>query len=343
MMQHRRILKYLTRLCFALCAAVLSGCMTVESSHMAVNSGYTTVESVDQSTERRVITGTQVTYSLSSALLAGTGIEVVNIPVDGRKFESLKDYIQRRMDALTPVFASAEAVVSMTNVLPSDPLFRFAREANIRLVNIDAAQPWSFDSSGVSIIQAPNSDVYWASTSESATASDSPYFWLSPSNAVRMADIIGSDLARVFPVEQAQIIANRDALKQSLLELSREYQNKFLSAEEITLFALANEFVYLTNDLGLYVDGYFLKQDIDWTVDDLNHLTEYLESRDINVVVHKWEPKADIVEAIQNAGAKLVVLDTANPGMSEDRRLVVDGYQQILRENLASLFAAVAD
>ena len=34
---------------------------------------------------------------------------------------------------------SADAVVTLTNALPGDPLYRFAREANIRIVDIEAA------------------------------------------------------------------------------------------------------------------------------------------------------------------------------------------------------------
>lgn len=308
---------------------------------LSLQLGCATVNDVGEHDSHSVITATQVTYSLTHALLEGTGIDVINIPDDGRKFESLKDYIKRRMDTFTPVFENATAVVSMTNVLSTDPIFRFAREANIHLVNIDAAQPWSFDSSGVSIVQQPVSNVDWAPQNKVTEQADSPYFWLSPSNAVRMADIIGSDLARVFPDKGTQITDNRDELKQVLLNLSRDYQDKLLSVENITVFALANEFVYLSNDLGLYVDGYFLKQDIDWTESDLNNLTKYLKSQGIKVVIHKWQPKTEIVDAIEQAEAVLVVLDTADPGMTENRALVVDGYQQILRKNLQLLFSAL--
>lgn len=290
-----------------------------------------------------VITGTQVTYSLSSAILSNTGIEVINVPDDGRKLASLKDYIERRKDRFEAVFADAEAVVALTNILPADPLFRFAREANIHIVNIDAAQPWSYDVSGVTVVESPTSTISLSEKpNENSDAQSSEYFWLSLSNAVRMADIVGTDLARVFPNQKSLIIENRDMLKQSLLNLSRDYQSKFIHVEDTTVFALANEFVSLTNDLGLYVDGYFLKQDIDWTESDLQQLTQTLKDRKIKVVIHKWQPKQEILDAIQQAGAQLVVLDTSDPGLVVDRRLVVDGYQQILRKNLQLLFNALA-
>ena len=302
-----------------------------------------TVPANQENQQPSVITATQVTFSLTSAILQDTGIQVINVPADGRRFDSLKDYIQRRKDQFKPIFENATAVVSLTNALPSDPLFRFAREANIKLVNIDAAQPWSYDTSGVTLVASPTNTVTWQEyqQKQSIEASQSKYFWLSLTNAVRMADIVGTDLVRVFPYQAEAIATNRDILKQQLLDLFREYQNEFLEIENLSLFALANEFVYLTNDLGLYVDGYFLKQDIDWTHQDLENLVTHLKLNDIRVVLHKWQPKQEIVDAIESAGARLVVLDTADPGLSKDRALVSDGYQHILRSNLDALLTAM--
>jgi hypothetical protein len=34
-------------------------------------------------------------------------------------------------------------VIALTNALPGDPLYRFARAANISIVDIEATVPWS--------------------------------------------------------------------------------------------------------------------------------------------------------------------------------------------------------
>ncbi|MBT5559829.1 MAG: zinc ABC transporter solute-binding protein [Proteobacteria bacterium] len=298
---------------------------------------------IDVADGLKVVTGTQATYSIARALLEDTSIETVNVPEDGRRFNSLKDYIERRTSRFEPLFKSADAVVAVTNALPADPLYRFAREANINLVYIDAAQPWSLSSPGVALVEQPSTNVAWATDDTSReTVSDAPYFWLSLTNAIRMTDIVGVDLARTFPEFAELILSNRDALKVELLALYREFQNQLLDVADISVFALANEFVYLTNDMGLYVDGYFLKQDIDWTDEDLDRLTAHLQSREIKVVLHKWEPSEAIQGAVQAAGAELVVLDTADPGLTVDRKLVTDGYQQILRGNLEKIILGFA-
>jgi ABC-type Zn uptake system ZnuABC Zn-binding protein ZnuA len=287
-----------------------------------------------------VLTGTQATYSLTVALTAGTPIRVENVPADARQLSALKDYIARRMDSLAPTFERATAVVTLTNALPADPLYRFAREANIRIVDIDAAVPWAVDSPGVALADTPVSNVAWGSDTDAVETAVAPYLWLSVSNAIRMSDLIAHDLDALFPESAPKIEANLDALKRSLLRLRGEYQSRLIESGGDIVFALAGDFVYLTNDMGLLVDGYFIKQDVRWTDADLAALTKHLRDNAIKVVIHKWLPSEAIQNAVREAGAKLVVLDAADPGVVVDRALAPDGLQQILRKNLDAIVGA---
>jgi ABC-type Zn uptake system ZnuABC Zn-binding protein ZnuA len=289
-----------------------------------------------------VLTATQATYSLAKALTATTSVRVSNVPADGRQWSLLKDYIERRQEALAPTFATATAVITLTNALPGDPLYRFAREANIRIVDIEAAVPWSPAMPGVALVAAPASNVPWGSDSDPAAEETAPYLWLSVSNAIRMGDIIAHDLTALFPAEASTIAANLDGLKRSLLALRTEYQRRIIEAGDDTVFALTSDFVYLTNDLGLYVDGYFIKQDVRWMAEDLTALTAHLRDRGIKVVIHKWQPSEAIRAAVTAGGARLVVLDAADPGWVEDRALAADGLQRVLRANLEAVAAALA-
>jgi ABC-type Zn uptake system ZnuABC Zn-binding protein ZnuA len=289
-----------------------------------------------------VLTGNQATYSLATALTRTTSIEIVNVPADGREMALLPEYIGRRMERLTPDFAAATAVISLTNALPGDPLYRYAREANIRIVDIEAAIPWSLSMPGVALADTPASDVDWGTDPDAPQSKTAPYFWLSISNSIRMADIIAHDLGELFPDQASTIAGNLDALKRSLLELRSRYQNRLIELANDTVFALTGDFVYLTNDLGLYVDGYFIKQDIRWTDKDLAELTAYLRDRDIGVVIHKWLPSEAIQAAIAAAGASLVVLQSGDSGIVADDALAADGLQQILENNLEAVYTALS-
>lgn len=291
--------------------------------------------------EPLVLTGLQATYSLASALTAGTGIRVENVPADGREMSAQKDYIARRMDTLAPRFAAATAVITITNANPADPLYRFAREANIRIVDIDAAMPWSLDRPGVALADRPQSSVDWGRDADAAGTGTAPYFWLSISNAIRMADLMAHDLSALFPASAEVIRTNLDTLRRSLLELRGRYQDRLMDAGG-DLFALTGDFVYLTNDMGLLVDDYFIKQDVRWTRADLDALTRHLRERRIRVVLHKWMPSESIQEAVRAAGARLVVLDAADPGVVEAEMLRKDGLQQTLLKNLDALLSALS-
>jgi ABC-type Zn uptake system ZnuABC Zn-binding protein ZnuA len=288
-----------------------------------------------------VLTGNQATYSIAHALTRNTSIEIVNVPEDGRQLSLLRDYIERRMDRLAPTFAAATAVISVTNALPGDPMYRFAREANIRIVDIDAAIPWSPTTPGVALTETPASNVDWGTDTDPVEAATAPYFWLSVSNAVRMADIVAHDLGALFPGDAPALAVNLESFKRSLLALRGEYQNRLIEAGADTVFALTGDFVYLTNDMGLYVDGYFVKQDLRWTDGDLAMLTQRLRQRDIRVVIHKWTPSEPIQAAVREAGAELVVLESGDPGIVEERALAADGLQRILKSNLEGLLNAL--
>jgi ABC-type Zn uptake system ZnuABC Zn-binding protein ZnuA len=157
-----------------------------------------------------------------------------------------------------------------------------------------------------------------------------------------MGDIIAHDLAALFPELATPIRATLDALKRSLLALRNGAQEKLIASGADVVFALTGDFVYLTNDLGLYVDGYFVKQDVRWTPEDLKSLTTHLREHGIKVVIHKWQPSEPIREAVAAAGAELVVLDAGDPGVVVDRALAADGLQQILAKNLEKLAAGFA-
>jgi ABC-type Zn uptake system ZnuABC Zn-binding protein ZnuA len=232
--------------------------------------------------------------------------------------------------------------VTLTNALPADPLYRFARDANIRVVDIEAGVPWSIDAPGVALAETPASNVAWGSDTDAAETAVAPYFWLSVSNAIRMGDNIARDLEALFPDSAATIAANLEALKRSLLDLRGEYQSRLIDSGADVVFALTGDFVYLTNDMGLFVDGYFIKQDVRWTEGDLEHLTKHLRDRSIKVVIHKWQPSEAIQKAVSDAGAELVVLEAGDPGIVVERALAVDGLQQILRNNLEAIVAAAA-
>lgn len=237
-------------------------------------------------------------YSLAKPLLTGTDVALTLVPEDPRSMQAQATLFTRQADRYAEQFKTADAVITMGKIWSGDTLYTAVREVNIRVVDIDASKPWSHELDGVAVAESPASGMV------------SPYFWLSPSNVIRVLDIVGSDLERLYPQHAATIAANLDKQKASYLELKNSFESRFVEVSDPVLYALTDQFVYLTSDLGVFVDDYFVKQDIDWTADDYAALTTSLEKAGIRVVLHQWEPSAEIKQAISDAGANLLVLDT---------------------------------
>jgi ABC-type Zn uptake system ZnuABC Zn-binding protein ZnuA len=295
------------------------------------------------SDESLVLTALPVTFYLTTELANGTSIVVQNLPERGRRMNGLPNFFVSRAEQLNDTFARAEAVVTIGKIWSDDPLYTAARSANIRVVDIDATKPWSTTLEGISVALQPAERTPWLEAVEPLDAQHepSPFFWLSPANVARSADIIAGDLMRLVPANAASVEANLLDLRRRLLDLQRRYELALALLPDVTVFTLAPEFVYLTSDFGLYVDGAFFKQDIDWTEQDIESFSTYLADNGIRVVLHKWEPEEPIADAITRAGATLVVLDTLDAGRVEDGRLVPESFIELLDADLSRLLEAL--
>lgn len=302
--------------------------------------GMANAESLQE--RKKVLTTLAPIYSIVKELTIGTTIDVQNIPAIARRMSAQQNYLNSRADKLHPIFNAASAVVSIEKLWHQDPLYTSARQANIHIVAIDASKPWSNKLEGVTLIQQPSDDTPWIDKPSSGRDSSiSPFFWLSSSNVIRSADIIARDLQRVAPEFAAEIRTNNVNFGKKILALKSDYENKFSQLDDVTVFALASELVYMTSELGLFIDGYFLKQDIHWSDQDLSSFTDYLQKNEITTVIHKWRPDEKIVAAIARANAKLVILDTGEKGIKVNKKMAAEGLYTVLSENYQKLFEAM--
>lgn len=290
--------------------------------------------------EVQVITALPATYSISRSLTYGTNINVRNIPERGRRMNTLVNFFSTRAGRYAGTFSSTDAVVTIGKLWREDPLYTAARSVNIRVVEIDATKPWSTSLTGVAVIREPQQNVAW-SKATSEQHNPSIFFWLSPANGARMADILAGDFVRLSPGDSERIEDNLVHFRKQLLDLKQEYEVKLSVLPDVTVFALTPEFVYLTSDMGIYVDGYFFRQDIDWTTTDLENFESYLKGNNIRVVIHKWNPSNEIRQRIDSAGAHLVVLDTIDGGIVEDGKLQDGSYMKLMHMNLEALYQAL--
>jgi ABC-type Zn uptake system ZnuABC Zn-binding protein ZnuA len=315
-------------------ALALCLCIPLSATHAAAPQG------------ALVLTALPATYGVVSALAAGTSIHVENIPADGRPPGAQARYLEKPPEAVRELLRTADAVVTIGKLWHEDPLYAVARAYNLRVVNIDATEPYSSSLPGIGLIREPGGAAPWdrspaAQSAQAPSASPSTYFWLSLTNAARMADIIAPDLMRLAPNDAERVRQNLAGFRRTMFELKNVYESKLAELEDVTLFALTPDLVYFTNDLGLFVDGYFSRQDIDWTPADLASFRTYLQQRKLKVVLHRWEPSPAIRQAIDAAGARLVLLRLGDTSTAVDGRLPPDAYVNDLKANLEAVLGAL--
>jgi ABC-type Zn uptake system ZnuABC Zn-binding protein ZnuA len=286
-----------------------------------------------------VLTCLQSTYSFTSILSKGTSIKVSNLGPAGYLMGRLERYFKKHEKEVKDYAVRADAVITIRNVWKDDPIYIYARKWNIRIIEIDASKPFDPALTGVSILEVPDSCSLLPGTQTGKSLRKnhqtiSPYIWLSLSNASKMLSIIAGDLKRLSPKDAAVIDKNLVTFKKELFRLRLKYENMFAELESLEVFGLTDVFPYFTNDLNLYAAGYFLKDDFYWTEEDLSNLKTRLQKDKIKVVIHKWEPKPEIIRAVKDAGAKLVVLNSMDPVLEKEGRIDPDGYIKSMRNNL---------
>ena len=294
-----------------------------------------------------VLTCLQSTYSFASILTKDTSIKVSNLGPAGYHMGRLERYFKTHEKEVKDYAARADAVITIRSVWKHDPLYIYARKWNIRIIEIDASMPFDPALTGVSILEVPGSCPLLPGTQTGKSLCKnhqtiSPYIWLSLSNASKMLSIIAGDLKRLSPKDAAMINKNLATFKKELFRLRLKYENMFAELVSLEVFSLTDVFPYFTNDLNLHVSGYFLKDDFYWTEEDLSNLKTKLQQNKIKVVIHKWKPKPEITQAITDAGASLVVLNSMYPALSKKSRIDPDGYLKNMRNNLEIIAKAFA-
>ena len=241
-----------------------------------------------------VLASLDVVQALGEALTKNTSIEVVNVIPKGYSMQGQDAYFKKHQKTVFEAAARADAVLSVGSAWSADPLYKWARRGNVRIVNIDVTKPLDDYGAGVPLVEVDGEY--------------SPYVWRSPANLTRMASIAADDLVRLVPAEAKAIKANLKAFQTALFKLRSSYEGAFLELDVVNLAALTSGFSYLTDEFGLDVSFYVLTPEDQWTDKDVADIATQLEKNMIQGVVCAWEPDAMGRKAIAGCGAIPVIL-----------------------------------
>lgn len=268
--------------------------------------------SADASGKGNIIVSQDYTEALAKSLTANTSIAVTRVVPEGYSPETHASYMKKHWQNFADQCREADAAITVAGSWPADPLYPFARRANIRIVAIDSTRPLDQSRAGIPLLAIPG------------TSQPLRYAWYSPGNAARMADITAADLEQLFPKEALVIAKNRDSLKQELFKLRTRYEMAFSRLEAFELLSLTADFSYLTDDLGLNIVEFFLTPEPRWSEKELQQFSRTMASTGVKTILAKWQPREAIQQAIDLAGARLVLLEPFKPdqGLAPQEQLL---------------------
>lgn len=264
---------------------------------LAVSVGVSTAAAQATAAPTRLLVAHPVVAALTTALVQDTGIVVLRpVPETLPPNRQLAFFTGRGAIGLADAARQAHAVIGLRSIWPDDPLFPLARRQNIRLVEIDAARPLDASLPGMALQEG------------GASADAQP--WLDPVNLGRMADVIASDLARLVPAAKPRLLANVATLRQQVLAITAQSEARLAAANNLTVFSLSDRLDYLINGFNLDGAGADARDDEAWTPEALAELTQRLNTGSVAAVLHHREPPPPLAQAVQQAGARTIVLMT---------------------------------
>lgn len=264
---------------------------------LAVSVGLSTAVAQTTVAPTRLLVAHPVVAALTTSLVQGTGIVVLRpVPETLPPNRQLAFFTGRGATGLADAARQADAVVALRSIWPDDPLFPLARRQNIRLIEIDAARPLDASLPGMALQEG------------SLSANAQP--WLDPVNLGRMADVIASDVARLVPAAKPRLLANVGTLRQQVLAITAQSEARLAAASNLTVFSLSDRLDYLVNGFNLDLAGADARADEAWTPEALTELTQRLRTGSVVAVLHHRELPPPLAQAVQQAGARTIVLLT---------------------------------
>ena len=272
--------------------------------------------------ENIVITSIQPLYSLTSYLTKGTDIKVYTPFGSDVSMTMSKDSIREEGFDLS-IAKKAQAVVDIAKVWPEDVIYGKARMNKINIVEIDASHPYDEKMTTIFFSDYSNGKV-------------NPYIWMGSKNLVRMVNIIGRDLIRLYPKNKAKIENNITKFTADLLKIENEANEKLLSVGNAEVISLSENLQYFLNDMNIYTEY------VDYDSITAENVAKLIKDKGIKVIVSDRWLKKNVIKALKDAGGEFVIINTLDIPMDKDGKMDPEAILKGFKENTDNLIEALA-
>ena len=271
--------------------------------------------------ENIVITSIQPLYSLTSYLTKGTDIKVYTPFGSDVSMTMSKDSIREEGFDLA-IAKKAQAVVDIAKVWPEDVIYGKARMNKINIVEIDASHPYDEKMTTIFFSDYSNGKV-------------NPYIWMGSKNLVRMVNIIGRDLIRLYPKNKAKIEKNITKFTADLLKIENEANEKLLAVGEAEVISLSENLQYFLNDMNIYTEY------VDYDSVTAENVAKLIKDKGIKVIVSDRWLKKNVIKALKDAGGEFVIINTLDIPMDKDGKMDPEAILKAFKENTDNLIEAL--
>ena len=272
--------------------------------------------------ENIVITSIQPLYSLTSYLTKGTDIKVYTPFGSDVSMTMSKDSIREEGFDLA-IAKKAQAVVDIAKVWPEDVIYGKARMNKLNIVEIDASHPYDEKMTTIFFSDYSNGKV-------------NPYIWMGSKNLVRMVNIIGRDLIRLYPKNKAKIEKNITKFTADLLKIENEANEKLLSVGNAEVISLSENLQYFLNDMNIYTEY------VDYDSVTVENVAKLIKDKGIKVVVSDRWLKKNVIKALKDAGGEFVIINTLDIPMDKDGKMDPEAILKGFKENTDNLIEALS-
>ena len=193
--------------------------------------------------------------------------------------------------------------------------------------------PHEFEGTTPFITNAAGNEIYYLAEEEDEHGDNDPHVWLSPQNAMWIAENILRGLQDALPEQAEAFVLNFAELISALQQLDTEYQQELSNCEKDTILVTHNAYQYLARDYGFYVESISgLSHESEPTPRQLANLVDAAREHNISVVYFEELVDSRIAETIaREVGAQVLPLSPIE-GSTEGKT-----YIALMRENLNNL------
>lgn len=212
-----------------------------------------------------ILTTTPVTYMLATQLMKGSPITTTYLAPKRYGLERLNNWYATKGEAkVLEAGKTATVAITLKALWPQDPLFVYARQGNINLIEIDASQSISPRAKGIASVQLSDGNR-------------SIYAWLNPNNIGTMLSIVSEDLKRLWPDYAALIENNQQQLLVKIRLLVNQQQQTLFDEEIDSVVLLSDQLEDFASANQLFVVQRLFKAELEWTDQDKSALKALLQ------------------------------------------------------------------